>query len=636
MNAVGPRVVIGTAGHIDHGKTSLLRALTGIDADRLPEERRRGMTIDVGYAHVALPDGEDVDFVDVPGHDRLVGNMLVGAGEIDAALVVVAADDGPRAQTLEHLELLDALGVSIGVVALTKVDLVGEERVAAVRAELDALLASTSLRDSRVILVSAVTGVGLDALREALARVVALVRGGPTFGQGRARLAIDRAFAIRGRGSVVTGSLRGGSVERGTSLRLEPDGRDVRVREVQVHGSPVERAEGGGRVALNLAGIELEALRRGQTLAEPDALTATRRMLVLLRPAIDLTTGRPRELPRHGERLRLHLATDQMEATVARDRRTSAPLRDGAATAILRLERPMAAAVGDSFVLRRPSPGQTAAGGRVLDPTPPLGPSRRRATLDALVGLAQATTPAEHLAALVALHGAVPASAAAPSGTVRRGPALVAADAADGFAHYAVDLVTRHAASDPLAGGLPLSTLRAAVARGVRRTVTLAPAIAAEVAVAIVDAANAAHQLTVTGDRARLVEQPIGLPPEVRAAMDRLEVALSAAAPPGLAEAAKALGCPLAGIRALESEGRIVRLDADLAYTTETYGRLAATALRMAADAPLSPAAFRDATRTSRKYALAILEDLDRRELLRRTPIGHVPGRRAPAAAAAR
>src|SRR5262249_30517958 len=205
-------VVIGTAGHIDHGKTTLLRALTGIDADRLPEERARGMTIDVGYAHLALDDGTEVDFVDVPGHDRLIGNMLVGAGEIDAAMLVVAADDGPRAQTLEHLELLDALGIDVGLAVVTKADAAGADRAAEVAEASEALLARTTLRGSPVVVASGASGEGLDLVRAALTglRDIVLARDGRA---GGPRLAVDRSFSVRGRGTVVTGSLRGGPLD---------------------------------------------------------------------------------------------------------------------------------------------------------------------------------------------------------------------------------------------------------------------------------------------------------------------------------------------------------------------------------------------------------------------------------------
>ncbi|HEY7828291.1 MAG TPA: selenocysteine-specific translation elongation factor, partial [Candidatus Limnocylindrales bacterium] len=242
-------VVIGTAGHIDHGKTALLHALTGIDPDRLPEERRRGMTIDVGYAHLALEDGTELDFVDVPGHDRLVGNMLVGAGEIDAALLVVAADDGPRAQTLEHLELLDAIGIGDGVVAITKIDVVDPERVGEVEGLVRAMLAGTSLARARIVPVSSADRRGLGTLGEALLelRDAVLARSAaPDHGPDTpVRLAIDRAFVIKGRGAVVTGSLRGGRLRRGDQLRLVPDDRLVRAREVQVHSAAVDQVAGG-------------------------------------------------------------------------------------------------------------------------------------------------------------------------------------------------------------------------------------------------------------------------------------------------------------------------------------------------------------------------------------------------------
>src|SRR6478672_1741539 len=228
-----PTVVVGTAGHIDHGKTALLRALTGIDADRLPEEQARGMTIDVGYAHLVFEDGVELDFVDVPGHDRLIGNMLVGAGEIDAAMLV-AADDGPRPQTLEHLQLLDALGIDDGVVVVTKTDLVERGRLDAVVTEVRELLRPTWLAAVEIFAVSAVTGAGVEDLRRALRstrdRVVARATTGPV------RLAIDRVFTSKGRGVVVTGTLRGGSIRAGETLRHEPGGETARVRELQVHG----------------------------------------------------------------------------------------------------------------------------------------------------------------------------------------------------------------------------------------------------------------------------------------------------------------------------------------------------------------------------------------------------------------
>ena len=325
-------VVIGTAGHIDHGKTSLLRALTGIDADRLPEERRRGMTIDVGYAHLDLGDGSELDFVDVPGHDRLVGNMLVGAGEVDAALLVVAADDGPRAQTIEHLGLLDAFGIRDGVVAITKIDLVEPERVAEVAAAVERLVGRTTLAGSQIVPVSAIRGDGIDELRTALLvlrdRAAAVVANRPAAGS---RLAIDRAFAVKGRGVVVTGSLRGARLNRGATLRLEPAGGTVRVRELQVHGGTVEAVEGGGRVALNLAGVELDAIERGDVVTDDPTIRPTDRLLAILRPParLDERGAEPRWPPPPGAVLRLHLGTAALDATPRRGRSDAADLPDG-------------------------------------------------------------------------------------------------------------------------------------------------------------------------------------------------------------------------------------------------------------------------------------------------------------------
>ena len=314
-------VVVGTAGHIDHGKTTLLRALTGIDADRLPEERRRGMTIDVGYAHLALPDGTELDFVDVPGHDRLVGNMLVGAGEIDAALLVVAADDGLRAQTHEHLDLLDALDVRHALVAITKADLVDRERTAEVCEDVAARLASTALAGAPIVVVSGTTGEGVEELRAGLVGLRDRVLADPgwvALSARPVRLAVDRAFRIKGRGTVVTGTLRGGPLARGANLRIVPGDDTVRVREVQVHGAPVEEVAGGGRTALNLAGDATAGLHRGVVLTSDPDVHATDRLLVMLAAPVP-----------DRARFRVHLGTAAAEAVVGRSGRDAAELPDG-------------------------------------------------------------------------------------------------------------------------------------------------------------------------------------------------------------------------------------------------------------------------------------------------------------------
>lgn len=588
-------VVVGTAGHIDHGKTTLLRALTGIDADRLPEERRRGMTIDVGYAHLALDDGSAIDFVDVPGHDRLVGNMLVGAGEIDAAMLVVAADDGPRAQTLEHLALLDALGVTPGVAVVTKVDVAGPARGAEVMAAVERLLARTSLAGAPVLAASAMTGEGLDAVRAALV----VLRDRVATGTSRPpTLAIDRAFTVKGRGSVVTGTLRGGPLAPGDRLRVVPDGGEVRVREVQVHGSAVERAD-GGRTALNLAGIEADRLHRGLVLtADPGVVASDRVLVVFSSPVADRARGR------------LHVGTTAVDATVGRSGRDALLLPDGRTGGIIRLAAPIALRAGDRMVLRR-GPATVPVGATVLDVDPPRGISRRRQTAERVAALAAGIPRAR-----LDLHGALVGGA----GRVELAPdiAALAGDAA----LAAVDAP----------GAESVAVVRARTAGTLRRIVSLRRDHAATAAAGIVETLVAQGRLVRDGDAVRVsgTAAPAGVDPAVAAAMDRLQAALGVVAPPPLAAAAAAAGCPPDGIRDLEKAARIVVLEPDLAYAMMTYRDLAATALRMASRAPLTPAAFRDATGTSRKYVLAILEDLDRRAILRRTPAGHVPGPKAP------
>ncbi len=613
-------VVVGTAGHIDHGKTTLLRALTGIDADRLPEERRRGMTIDVGYAHLALPGGGALDFVDVPGHDRLVGNMLVGAGEIDAALLVVAADDGPSAQTLEHLELLDALGVRDGLVAVTKADAAGEARAAEVAEQVVALVARTTLAGAPVHVVASTTGAGIDALRaalEALADRVAVRLAAEHGDSGGPRLAIDRAFRVRGRGVVVTGSLRGGQVAVGDALRLVPGDREVRIREVQARGAQVAVSD-GGRTALLLAGVELLDVPRGVVLTADPSVVATSRVMVSMRAAAGLA---PDAGARHGaaampadrDRLRLHLGTAQAGALVVRGPREAIDLPDGGVLTILRLDEPVAAAPADRFALRRPSPGSAAGGGVIVDPTPPRGVSRRRLTPDRAAALAADPRSG---AARLELHGAIADA---------QGRAL-AADTAAALASMATRLVAEHHAARPDSAGLPLSALRQEVANTARRLVTLDRATAEAIAQDVVAARIADGALARDGEVVRDPSRAAGLPPDVLAAMGRLEAALAVAAPPPLADAARAAGCPPQGVKALEAANRIVRLEDNLAWAATTYRELSRRALAMAAAGPLSPAAFRDATGTSRRYVLVILEDLDRRGLLRRTDAGHVLG----------
>jgi selenocysteine-specific elongation factor len=388
-------VIIGTAGHIDHGKTALVRALTGIDTDRLPQEKARGITIELGFASLPLADGSVLGFVDVPGHERLVRTMLAGAAGIDHALLVVAADDGPMPQTREHLAILQLLGVPGATVALTKRDRVDAGRLQAVAHEVRALLAGTPLADAPVLPVSSTTGTGLDALRERLAAACrARTRAAP---DGLFRLAVDRVFTLAGIGTVLAGTASTGRVAPGDRLLLSPSGLELRVRGVQVHHREVDEGRAGQRLALQVGGLDKAQARRGDWLLAPALHAPTGRLDARLR----VLDGLPRGVA-HWTPVRLHLGADEVGARVlALEGRPVEP--GGEAMVRLELERPLAALHGDRFVLRDPSALGTLGGGTVLDTQPPPTRRHRLQRLAALRAMAL-PDPAQALAALLALQ----------------------------------------------------------------------------------------------------------------------------------------------------------------------------------------------------------------------------------------
>src|SRR5581483_4201886 len=381
--------VVGTAGHIDHGKSTLITALTGIDPDRLAEEKRRGMTIDLGFAHMTLPSGREIGIVDVPGHARFVRNMLAGVHGLDAVVLVVAADEGVRPQTREHLEIIDLLEVTRGVVALTKVDLVDGEWIEMVSAEVAAALEDTSLRGARIVPVSAVARTGLDDLVLALDEV--LVDGEGRRDAGRARLPVDRVFTISGFGTVVTGTLVDGALAVGQELDVVPRGRSVRVRGLQQHNRKVERVEPGGRVAVNVSGAEKDERARGDVLAPAGTIATTRRVDARVRVLGDA----PRAL-RHGAELTLHTGTAEVGAR-AIVLEGDAIERGASGWVQLYLSRPIAASEQDRFVLRIPSPAATIAGGRFTDVTPRKHPRHDAAVRESLEGPAAGDVLQEEL-----------------------------------------------------------------------------------------------------------------------------------------------------------------------------------------------------------------------------------------------
>jgi selenocysteine-specific elongation factor len=355
--------VLGTAGHIDHGKTALVRALTGVDTDRLPAEKQRGITIDLGFAALELSECH-VALIDVPGHERFIRNMLAGASGLDLAMLVVAADDSVMPQTREHMQILTLLGLSSGVVALTKCDLVDPSWLDLVEEDIRSLVRGTFLEGAPIVRTSAVTGAGLDDLKAALE--TACRAAAPPSDPGLFRMAIDRSFTVPGHGTVVTGTVASGSVAVGDELEWQPSGQTVRVRGLHRHDLPVEHIARGSRAAVNLVGVHHTEITRGHELASPGYLEATRVLTVDVTNSSD--AGRPLK---HRDRYKLHLGTAEVSAVLSLLERNE-PAPHAASLAQLLLAEPVAAVHGQPFVLRVESPPATIGGGRVI------GPSLRR------------------------------------------------------------------------------------------------------------------------------------------------------------------------------------------------------------------------------------------------------------------
>ncbi len=355
------RFLIGSAGHIDHGKTSLVEALTGIDCDRWAEEKSRGITIDLGFAHLSRGDLQ-IGFVDVPGHERFLHNALAGLGGIRAMLLVVAADEGVKPQTREHLAVCSLLGIPQGLVALTKIDLVSEDLRELAQLEVEELLAATPFAGAPILPVSSTTGEGIAELEAAIVALAEQAEPDPATLEAPARLPIDRAFHLKGLGVIVTGTLASGAIRAGDTLEVLPGTERVRVRSIQVHGDSREVAEAGERTSLQITGLQLEALSRGLTLAEPEALSAGARLLVRFELLADAPNALSGFVP-----IRLHLFASEVYGRLRPlDPTELAPGEHGLAE--IRLAAPVVARRGDRFVVRRPSPAATLGGGEILDP----------------------------------------------------------------------------------------------------------------------------------------------------------------------------------------------------------------------------------------------------------------------------
>lgn len=357
------RIIIGTAGHIDHGKTTLVKALTGVQTDRLKEEQKRGISIELGFAPMTLPDGQKAAIVDVPGHERFIRHMLAGAFGIDMVIFVIAADEGIMQQTREHLDIIQLLGVDTGVIALTKIDMVDEEWLMLVEDEVKEYMAGTILKNAPIIPLSAVSGEGIPELIKAIQEAAARVNEKPVL--GKARLPVDRVFTKAGFGTVVTGTLWSGQMVVGDVLEIMPTGRQVKIRTLQVHNEKVNTAYAGQRVAVNLQGIEVADIERGYWLSTPGYLSSTYRMDTRLR----LLESSPRTL-KNWNRVRFHLGTDEtMARLVLLDRDELLPGDETYAQIVM--EKPVVGFKGDPFVIRYYSPVTTIGGGTIIDPNAP-------------------------------------------------------------------------------------------------------------------------------------------------------------------------------------------------------------------------------------------------------------------------
>ena len=608
------RFVIGTAGHIDHGKTALVKALTGVDTDRWEEEKRRGITIDLGFAPLPLGDALQASVVDVPGHEGFVRNMLAGATGIDVALLVIAADEGLMPQTEEHLAIVELLGVRRGIPVLTKRDLVDAEWLDLIRAEVAKRLAGSRVRWAPPVAVSSVSGEGLDELRGALTAAAQDLTERPA--DDLFRLPIDRVFAVAGAGTVVTGSTWSGSVAVGESVHLLPLDRVVRVRSIEVHGQAAERAVPGRRTALALVGVERDELARGHVAVRGDGWRAT----TLLDAAVELLPAARRPLASR-TRVRVHLGTAEVLARVVQVAGI-APGSSGLARLVL--EGPLVARGGDRFVLRSFSPVTTIGGGVVLDPFPPQpGPRLRHR------GLALTQTPAERLLGWVSEAGLagvptrdlpvrlgiLPGDVTGVIATAGK-PVLVSGDVLAGRAHIAAEaerlanVVAAHHAAHPLDRGMSLQALRAAMG---------------DVPAAVVD------QVLELGVRKKLIEVEGGdvRRPGWKAAVDpaaRAKLAARVAAAgwqvPTVAELQREFAAEPVGplLAHLARDGAVEQMDQERYADPKALGDF-----RVALEAALkelgraTPAELKERFGLTRKHLIPLLEWSDRRGITRRT-----------------
>jgi selenocysteine-specific elongation factor len=633
--------VVGTAGHVDHGKSSLVRALTGIDPDRLKEEKEREMTIDLGFAWLTLPSGERVGIVDVPGHKDFIKNMLAGVGGIDAALFVVAADEGVMPQTREHLAILDLLQIRGGVVALTKIDMVQDEDwLDLVEADLLEVLEGTIFDSAAIVRCSSRTREGLDHLVAALDGYLAT--GAPRRDLGKPRLPVDRVFTIAGFGTVVTGTLSDGSLRVGQEVEIQPSGTKARIRGLQTHKQRIDEAVPGSRVAVNLTGLRTDEVRRGEVVTTPGWLRPTTLVDCHLRYLSDA----PAPL-KHNTLVSFFSGAAESQARVRLlGQQLLSPGEEGWVQ--IRLEEPIPLVKGDRFILRQPSPSVTVGGGRVVHPFP--GRRYRRfqpRVLDKLETLAHGTPeeillqsletqqPCEvrtlvrrasmnpqqaqdALRALVA-EGQVlvlEGSAGHDSPGQLLDSAFVISRSGWGAMRERLEgLLAAYHREFPLRAGMPREEVKSRLARNIA---LLTPKLLNE----IVSRAMAEGWLAEAGlgtDRLRLADHEPAFSPRQQQAVDYLLYTFSQApyTTPSVAQSEEQVGSEVLG--ALIEQGKLIRLNEDVILLSETYEQMAERVLaHLRQEGSITVAQVRDLFGTSRKYALALLGYLDEKRITRR------------------
>jgi selenocysteine-specific elongation factor len=605
-------IVAGTAGHIDHGKTALVRALTGIDTDRLEEEKRRGISIDLGFAHLELSPEYHIAFIDVPGHEKFIKNMLAGVGGIDFVLFIIAADESIKPQTREHFEICRLLNIRKGILVLTKTDLVDSEILDLVRLEAAEFVKGSFLENAPVIPVSAVTGAGLDLLRAALKALAAGVT--PKDDTTYFRLPIDRSFVIKGFGTVVTGTLISGAVAAEQEVELHPASRSLRVRGVEVHGKPAKLAHAGQRTALNLAGIEHTDLHRGMVLTEPGRFHITQ----VVDCSFELLASAKRL--KHGAPVHFHSGTAEVEGEIRTLDRSTA-FQPGARTyARIKFREPILLLPDDRFIIRMFSPVVTIGGGVVVDIAPP-----KRSGIERARTLAE--SPFEEKAALFIRESKGGLSTAdliartgMPAAVIEKAARAIATEPTPGWfldrewrdetlARWRT-LLGAHHKKHPLAAGLPKEELRSREARGLPATVF--------------DALLAAEkQISVTGDVVHLSTHRVALKQDEEEALAKIEAAFERAglAVPGMDEVLASSGVELSRARNLLQillrGKKLVKIGDGLVFHQTALGKL-----RELLDAHkgerFAVPVFKDWTGISRKYAIPLLEYLDREHVTRR------------------